>query len=90
MAGLYSPLRPLERSNRVPVLGAFQRSRERGVDNSQTLHALNEHGDDGWLVLEQDTAVVADEPAVTSTSMLTARHSIGCNNSAHRTEEINR
>jgi hypothetical protein len=60
------------------------------VDHSQTLHALNEHGDDGWLVLEQDTAAIADEPAVTSTSMLAARQSVACNNSAHRTEEINR
>jgi hypothetical protein len=41
-------------------------------------------------VLEQDTAITADEPAVTRASMLAARQSIALNNSAHRTEEINR
>jgi inosose dehydratase len=56
----------------------------------QTLQALNEHGYDGWLVLEQDTAITADEPAVTSASMLAARESIEFLNSAHKTEEINR
>lgn len=55
----------------------------------QTLDALSEHGYDGWLVLEQDTAITADEPAVTSASMLAARASIEFLNSAHRTEEIN-
>jgi hypothetical protein len=57
---------------------------------TQTLQALNEHWYDGWLVLEQDTAITAEEPAVTSASMLAARQSIALNNSAHRTEEINR
>jgi len=57
---------------------------------SQTLQALNEHGYDGWLVLEQDTAITADEPAVTSASMLAARQSIAFLNTAHTTEEINR
>ncbi|MGH2893260.1 MAG: TIM barrel protein, partial [Sciscionella sp.] len=57
---------------------------------AQTLQALNEHGYDGWLVLEQDTAITADEPAVTSAPMLAARQSIAFLNSAHRTEEINR
>lgn len=58
------------------------------MDHSQTLHALSEHRDDGWLVLGQDTAITADEPAVTSASMLVARQSVASNNSAHRTEEI--
>jgi inosose dehydratase len=57
---------------------------------TQTLQALNEHGYDGWLVLEQDTAITADEPAVTSAAMLAARQSIAFLNSAHTTEEINR
>ena len=57
---------------------------------AQTVHALDEHGYDGWLVLEQDTAITADEPAVNSASMLAARESIEFLNSAHRTEEINR
>jgi inosose dehydratase len=56
----------------------------------QTLQALNEHGYDGWLVLEQDTAITADEPAVTHAPMLAARQSIAFLNSAHKTEEINR
>ena len=57
---------------------------------AQTLQALNEHRYDGWLVLEQDTAITADEPAVTSASMLAAGQSIAYLNSAHTTEEINR
>jgi inosose dehydratase len=57
---------------------------------AQTLQALNEHGYDGWLVLEQDTAITADEPAVTSASMLAARQSMAFLNTAHTTEEINR
>ena len=57
---------------------------------AETLQALDEHGYDGWLVLEQDTAITADEPAVTSASMLAAKQSIAFLNSAHRTEEINR
>ncbi len=43
---------------------------------------------DGWFVLEQDTAITAEEPAVTSASMLAATQSIALNNSAHTTEEI--
>jgi inosose dehydratase len=57
---------------------------------TQTLQALSEHGYDGWLVLEQDTAITADEPAVTSASMLAARESMAFLNTAHTTEEINR
>jgi inosose dehydratase len=57
---------------------------------TDTLHALDEHGYDGWLVLEQDTAITADEPAVNSAPMLAATESIAFLNSAHRTEEINR
>jgi len=57
---------------------------------AETLHGLDEHGHDGWPVLEQDTACTADEPAVTSASVLAARASIDFLNSAHKTEEINR
>ena len=38
----------------------------------------------------RDTAITADEPAVTSASMLAATQSIAFLNSAHTTEEINR
>ncbi len=61
-----------------------------GAQVADTLHALDEHGYDGWLVLEQDTAITADEPAVNSAAMLAARESIAFLNSAHRTEEIHR
>lgn len=62
----------------------------RAAPVAQTLQALDEHGYDGWLVLEQDTAITADEPAVTRAPMLAARQSIAFLNSAHTTEEINR
>ncbi|MFL5859416.1 MAG: hypothetical protein ACJ780_01345 [Solirubrobacteraceae bacterium] len=51
---------------------------------------MDEHGYDGWPVLKQDKAITADEPAVTSASMLAAADSIEFLNSAHKTEEINR
>ncbi|MFZ1995703.1 MAG: hypothetical protein WAU75_16450 [Solirubrobacteraceae bacterium] len=57
---------------------------------AQTLQAFNEHGYDGWPMLEQDRAITADEPAVTRAPMLSARHSIALNNPAHTTEEIDR
>jgi sugar phosphate isomerase/epimerase len=53
------------------------------------LRALDDHGYDGWLVLEQDTAITADEPAVHSGTMRDAAESIAFINSA-QTEEINR
>ena len=53
------------------------------------LGALDEHGYDGWLVLEQDTAIAADEPAVDGGPMRDAAESIALINSA-QTEEINR
>jgi hypothetical protein len=60
------------------------------VDPSWTLHAFNAHGLDGWRVLEQDTAITADEPTVIGASMLTGRESVEFLNSAHTMEEINR
>lgn len=53
------------------------------------LEALADHGYDGWLVLEQDTAITGDEPAVESGPLRDATESIAFINSAH-TEEINR
>jgi hypothetical protein len=62
----------------------------RGVAKvAATLEALAEHGYDGWLVLEQDTAITADEPAVKSAPMHDAQESIGFLNTAQRTEESN-
>jgi inosose dehydratase len=83
MAGRMSLVRATQRGLFVP-LG------QGAAPVAQTLHALDEHGYDGWLVLEQDTAITADEPAVNSASMLAARESIEFLNSAHTTEEINR
>jgi sugar phosphate isomerase/epimerase len=53
------------------------------------LAALDEHGYDGWLVLEQDTAITANEPAVTNAPMLDMQESIAFLNTAQRTEESN-
>ena len=78
-------------ARRVPgALGAFVPPGRGAAPAAQTPQALNERGYDGWLVLEQDTAITADEPAVTSASMLAATDSIAFPNSAHTTEEINR
>ncbi|HYZ80207.1 MAG TPA: TIM barrel protein [Solirubrobacteraceae bacterium] len=83
MAGRLSLLQATQRGLFVP-LG------QGAAPVKRTLDALDEHGYEGWLVLEQDTAITADEPAVTSASMLAARASIAFLNSAHKTEEINR
>jgi len=53
------------------------------------LEALAEHRYDGWLVLEQDTAIIADEPAVDGGPMRDATQSIAFINSA-QTEENDR
>jgi inosose dehydratase len=83
------------RAGRRSLLEATQRGLfrplGRGVAHvAATLTALDEHGYDGWLVLEQDTAITADEPAVTGAPMLDAAESIAFLNSAQRSEEINR
>jgi inosose dehydratase len=83
------------RAGRLSLLQATQRGlfRPLGTGVAQvaaTLAALDEHGYDGWLVLEQDTAITADEPAVTRTPMLDAQESIAFLNTAQRTEESNR
>ncbi|HWD76988.1 MAG TPA: TIM barrel protein [Solirubrobacteraceae bacterium] len=82
------------RAGRLSLLQATQRGLfrplGRGVAKvAATLAALDEHGYDGWLVLEQDTAITADEPAVTNAPMLDTQESIAFLNTAQRTEEIN-
>jgi inosose dehydratase len=82
------------RAGRLSLLQATQRGLfrplGRGVAKvAATLEALAEHGYDGWLVLEQDTAITADEPAVKSAPMHDAQESIGFLNMAQRTEESN-
>jgi inosose dehydratase len=80
------------RGGRLSLLQATQRGLFKPLGTgvarvAATLQALDEHGYGGWLVLEQDTAVTADEPAVTGTPMLDAAASIAFLNSAQRTEE---
>jgi inosose dehydratase len=58
---------------------------------AEVLDALQGHGYDGWLVLEQDTAITGDEPTVAGGPMRDARESIAfLHHSAPTTEEINR
>jgi inosose dehydratase len=56
---------------------------------AMVLEALAEHRYDGWLVLEQDTAITANEPAVDGGPLRDATESIAFINSAH-TEERHR
>jgi hypothetical protein len=46
------------------------------------------HGYDGWLVLEQDTAIAADEPAADGGPMRDAAESIAFIHSAQTEESI--
>jgi inosose dehydratase len=58
---------------------------------AEVMDALQAHGYDGWLVLEQDTAITGDEPTVAGGPMRDARESIAfLHHSARTTEEINR
>jgi inosose dehydratase len=58
---------------------------------AEVLEGLHGHGYDGWLVLEQDTAITGDEPTVAGGPMRDARESIAfLHQSARTTEEINR
>jgi inosose dehydratase len=58
---------------------------------AEVMDALEAHGYDGWLVLEQDTAITGDEPTVAGGPMCDARESIAfLHHSARTTEEINR
>jgi inosose dehydratase len=57
----------------------------------EVMDALQGHGYDGWLVLEQDTAITGDEPTVAGGPMRDARQSIAfLHHTARMTEEINR
>ena len=58
---------------------------------AEVLDGLQGHGYDGWLVLEQDTAITGDEPTVAGGPMRDARESIAfLHQSARTTEESNR
>ena len=58
---------------------------------AEVMDALQAHGYDGWLVLEQDTAITGDEPTVAGGPMRDARESIAfLHDTARTTEEINR
>jgi inosose dehydratase len=57
---------------------------------ASVLDALAGHGYDGWLVLEQDTAITGDEPPVAREPIVDVRASIAfLDNSALRTQEVN-
>jgi len=57
---------------------------------AEALDALGAHGYAGWLVLEQDTAIAADEPTGAGGPMRDARESIAfLHHSALMTEDIN-
>ncbi len=58
---------------------------------AEVMDALRAHGYDGWLVLEQDTAITGDEPTVAGGPMRDARESIAfLHDTARTTEEIDR
>jgi inosose dehydratase len=58
---------------------------------AEVMDALQAHEYDGWLVLEQDTAITGDEPTVAGGPMRDARQSIAfLHHTARTTEEINR
>jgi inosose dehydratase len=58
---------------------------------AEVLDGLQGHGYEGWLVLEQDTAITGDEPTVAGGPMRDARESIAfLHQSARTTEESNR
>jgi inosose dehydratase len=58
---------------------------------AEVMDALEAHGYDGWLVLEQDTAITGDEPTVAGGPMRDARQSIAfLHQTARTTEGINR
>ncbi|MGZ4187795.1 MAG: sugar phosphate isomerase/epimerase family protein [Solirubrobacteraceae bacterium] len=57
---------------------------------ASVLDALARHGYDGWLVLEQDTAITGDEPPVGREPIVDVRESIAfLHKSALRTQEVN-
>jgi inosose dehydratase len=70
--------------------GLFKALGEGDARVTEVMDALLEHGYDGWLVLEQDTAITGDEPTVAGGPMRDARQSIAFLHHTARTEEINR
>jgi inosose dehydratase len=71
--------------------GLFKALGEGDARIAEVMDALLEHGYDGWLVLEQDTAITGDEPTVDGGPMRDARQSIAfLHDTAPTTEEINR
>ena len=57
---------------------------------ASVLDALARHGYDGWLVLEQDTAITGEEPPVGREPIVDVSESIAfLHNSALRTQEVN-
>jgi inosose dehydratase len=58
---------------------------------AEVMDALQAHEYDGWLVLEQDTAITGEEPTVAGGPMRDARESIAfLHHTARTMEEINR
>jgi inosose dehydratase len=84
------------RSGECSLLEATRRGlfRPLGQGDAQigkVLEALDAHGYEGWLVLEQDTAITDDGPTVGSGPVLDARASIAfLQTSARTTQEVNR
>jgi inosose dehydratase len=71
--------------------GLFRALGEGDARIAEVMDALQAHGYDGWLVLEQDTAITGDEPTVAGGPMRDARQSIAfLDHTARTTEEINR
>jgi inosose dehydratase len=71
--------------------GLFQPLGEGDARIAEVMDALQAHGYDDWLVLEQDTAITGEEPTVGGGPMRDARRSIAfLHHSARTTEEINR
>lgn len=69
------------RAGRRTLLGAtraglFRALGEGDARITEVMDALQGHGYDGWLVLEQDTAITGDEPMVAGGPMRDARQSI--------------
>ena len=71
--------------------GLFQALGRGDARIAEVLSALQGHGYEGWLVLEQDTAITGDEPTVAGGPMRDARESIAfLHHTALTTEEVNR
>lgn len=71
--------------------GLFRALGDGDAQIAEVMDALQGHGYDGWLVLEQDTAITGDEPTVAGGPMRDARQSIAfLHHTARMTEEINR